>query len=166
MAIPGVPLPQATTEALPRPYNQEPVSPVMYGAEIAEGAEKAARGADIFQAKDDALAAREAETAFIRETTLKITGYTDPQTGERVKGFRDLKGELAAAGSVQATEEIRNRQLQYASQLKNQRQRDVFMARTDEHYLGAVRAIETHVSEERQHLNELGLRNNLIAIGQ
>lgn len=138
--VPTIPIDQVQgTEALPTPY-QSPRTAAGAGAQaIGEGLARLSAGLERVQVEADNAAAQEAEATYAREILEAVYGP---------EGFRQKKGHDALAGSVQLTKTLEERRKELAKELRNDRQRQVFLARTEAEYLGALRSVEIHAGEE------------------
>lgn len=159
--ISAIPLPEATTERTPTVYDQRTRTPDEFGAGLARGTVELASGLDRIQAQADALAAQEAETDYAKEILQKVHGTVDPQTGEATPGFSTLKGHAALDKSTSLTDDLTQSRQRIASTLANDRQRRLFLGRTEADLIGAQRAIETHVGEQVNYLQQQGLKTRL-----
>lgn len=161
--IPTIPLPEGETRPLPTPYETRERSPDEFGAGLGRGIVGLAEGLDKAQGRADALASQEAETAFAQEILGLVHGRTDPQTGEVRPGFTALKGHQAVEASATLSEDLGARREEIASGLANDRQRRIFLGRTQADLLGATRAIESHVEQEIVYLQKQGFDTRMEA---
>jgi hypothetical protein len=161
VTIPSIPLPSQTTDPLRVPTQQQRISPDQYGAGLGEGLQRLAAGVEKARAEADALAAQEAETRYSREILEKVHGAPDPKTGEFKPGYAGLKGHQALEASSPLAAELAQRREIIASELANDRQRRIFLGRSQAELLGAQRAIESHAGEQVAFLRREGLKTRL-----
>lgn len=159
--ISAIPLPEATTERTPTVFDQRTRTPDEFGAGLARGTEQLASGLDRIQAQADALAAQEAETTYAKDILQKVHGTVDPQTGEATPGFTNLKGHDALEKSTTLADDLTQSRQRIASTLANDRQRRLFLGRTEADLIGAQRVIESHVGEQINYLQQQGLKTRL-----
>jgi hypothetical protein len=165
MPIPTVPLPGEQTEALRAPMDNQRISPDQYGAQVGEGLLHLAAGVEKVRAEADALAAQEAETAYSREILGTVHGAPD-ESGEFKPGFSSLRGHKALEASTPTLRNLEQRRAQIASSLKNERQRRIFLGRTQAEVLGAQRTVEAHAAEQVAFLQREGLTTRLDVAAQ
>jgi hypothetical protein len=167
--IPTIPLPSATTDPLRVPYDNRRVSPDEFGASIGRGIEQTANAAAnalkpvAQRARDEAdvLAAQDAETTWGQETLGKLHGTTDPTTGKFQPGFLQSRGKQSLAVSASLLQDLEQSRQQIASGLVNDRQKRLFLGRTQGLLLGFDRTIETHTGEQVTYLLREGTKTNL-----
>lgn len=164
--IPDIPLPGGQTERLPTPFDKTSITPEQFGSGLGRGLAVAAEGLDRVYAQADATAAQEAETRYSKQILDQVYGTTDPDTGEAKPGFGSLKGHDALAASASLAKQLEDGRNEIASTLANDRQRRIFLGRTQGELLGALRSIESHTSEQVAFLQREGLKTRLEVAAQ
>lgn len=166
--VPTIPVTGAeTTDALPTPFDTRANSPEAFGAAIGEGLGHLSKGIEKAQQEADLVAVQEAETEYAKGVLEKIhTGRVDPDTGEQQPGFRQLQGHDALARSADFTDDLERSRNEIAQGLTNDRQRRLFLQRSQGEYLSGYRAIELHTGEQTQKIAQDAFRARVSVAGQ